>query len=214
MTRDDYFRYGTWAAMGAAGLTFIAAWIYCIATYGFLVGVSLGWIPAAICASIASAIFYYGWGLIAGAAVVATVMHLATTKVAEPTNADALAAVATDAAATDAAATATDAAATAADAAADAAATATATLLPRPFMAPMLRPTALPAAHQIAVGTTPDTSGPKTTASRTLANVAATASRSLRGARPMPRRPKRRRLASSCGCPPPAPIEWSKLTEN
>lgn len=128
MTRDDYFRYGTWAAMGAAGLTFIAAWIYCIATYGFLVGVSLGWIPAAICAGIASAIFYYGWGLIAGAAVIATVMHLATTKVADPPNADALAAVATDAAATAAAATATDAAATAADAAADAAATATATL--------------------------------------------------------------------------------------
>lgn len=128
MTRDDYFRYGTWAALGAAGLTFIGAWIYCIATYGFLIGVSLGWIPSAICAAISAAIFYYGWGLIAGAAVIATVMHLATTKVAEPPNADALAAVATDAAATDAAATATDAAATAADAAADAAATATAML--------------------------------------------------------------------------------------
>lgn len=29
-------------------LVFIGTWIYCIATYGFLFGVGLGWLPAAI----------------------------------------------------------------------------------------------------------------------------------------------------------------------
>jgi hypothetical protein len=30
--------------------TFIGSWIYCIAAYGFLLGVGLGWLPSAICA--------------------------------------------------------------------------------------------------------------------------------------------------------------------
>ena len=33
-------------------LIFIGAWIYCIAEYGFLLGVGLGWLAAAITASI------------------------------------------------------------------------------------------------------------------------------------------------------------------
>ena len=35
---------------GVVGVTFIVAWIYCIANYGFLLGVGLGWLPAAITA--------------------------------------------------------------------------------------------------------------------------------------------------------------------
>lgn len=35
-------------------IIFIGAWIYCIATYGFLLGVGLGWLPAAITAGIAA----------------------------------------------------------------------------------------------------------------------------------------------------------------
>jgi hypothetical protein len=31
------------------GLTFLGCWIYCAATYGFLFGFGLGWLPALIC---------------------------------------------------------------------------------------------------------------------------------------------------------------------
>lgn len=42
-------------------LVFIGAWIYCIAAYGFLLGVGLGWLPAAIVGAIAGIL----WPLIA-----------------------------------------------------------------------------------------------------------------------------------------------------
>ena len=42
-------------------ITFSGCWLYCIASYGFLLGVSLGWFPAAICAVIAGTL----WPLIA-----------------------------------------------------------------------------------------------------------------------------------------------------
>jgi hypothetical protein len=35
---------------GLGVLTFVSTYIYCIATYGFLFGVGLGWLPAIICA--------------------------------------------------------------------------------------------------------------------------------------------------------------------
>lgn len=34
------------------GLVFVGCWIYCIATYGFLLGVGLGWLPSIIVAYI------------------------------------------------------------------------------------------------------------------------------------------------------------------
>ena len=34
-------------------ITFVASWLYCIATYGFLFGVGLGWLPSIIVAYIA-----------------------------------------------------------------------------------------------------------------------------------------------------------------
>jgi hypothetical protein len=40
-----------------AVITFIAAWIYCIVTYGFLLGVGLGWLPAIITAIVAGALW-------------------------------------------------------------------------------------------------------------------------------------------------------------
>jgi hypothetical protein len=52
--------------MITAGITFVGSWIYCIATYGFLLGVGLGWLPSAIVAVIAGAL----WPLIAILAVV------------------------------------------------------------------------------------------------------------------------------------------------
>lgn len=33
---------------------FLACWVYCIAEYGFLLGVGLGWLPSAITAGIIS----------------------------------------------------------------------------------------------------------------------------------------------------------------
>jgi hypothetical protein len=41
-------------------LIFLGCWIYCIATYGFLLGVGLGWLPSAIVAGIVS----FFWPLI------------------------------------------------------------------------------------------------------------------------------------------------------
>ncbi len=35
-------------------IIFVGCWIYAIATYGFLFGVGLGWLPSAIVASIVS----------------------------------------------------------------------------------------------------------------------------------------------------------------
>lgn len=42
-------------------ITFIGCWIYCIAAYGFLLGVGLGWLPSLIAASVAA----YLWPLVA-----------------------------------------------------------------------------------------------------------------------------------------------------
>lgn len=53
-----------WYSIGfgiTAFITFIGSWIYCIAAYGFLLGVGLGWLPSIIVAVIAGAL----WPLIA-----------------------------------------------------------------------------------------------------------------------------------------------------
>ena len=43
------------------GLSFAGFWIYAISEYGFMLGVSLGWLPAAIAATVVAAV----WPLIA-----------------------------------------------------------------------------------------------------------------------------------------------------
>lgn len=96
---------------GLAGIaTFIGGWIYCVAHYGFLIGVSLGWIPAGICAAVVGGLVMFLWGL---AALGALAWAINASQPSQP--------AATYTPAADAAAVATDAAATAADAAADAA---------------------------------------------------------------------------------------------
>jgi hypothetical protein len=40
-----------------AVITFVAAWVYCIATYGYLLGVGLGWLPAIITAIVFGALW-------------------------------------------------------------------------------------------------------------------------------------------------------------
>jgi hypothetical protein len=55
-----------WGTIYAGGgficglLTFIGSWIYCISTYGYLLGVGLGWLPSAIAALIVG----YTWPLL------------------------------------------------------------------------------------------------------------------------------------------------------
>lgn len=59
-------QFGRWMFGIVWVLTFAGCWIYCIATYGFLIGVSIGWLPSGIVATIAA----FLWPLILIAAVV------------------------------------------------------------------------------------------------------------------------------------------------
>ena len=54
-----------------AVVTFFASWTYCVATYGFLIGVSLGWFPSLIVAAVAAIL----WPFIAIAVFVGFVIH-------------------------------------------------------------------------------------------------------------------------------------------
>lgn len=60
-----YLVVGHIAGPLAAIATFIGAWWYCAATYGFLFGFGLGWLPAWISALIAYAVVRFAWPLLA-----------------------------------------------------------------------------------------------------------------------------------------------------
>jgi hypothetical protein len=67
----------------AAGVvTFIGAWAYCVMTYGFVLGLGLGWFPAAICAGIVGWATVFLWGpalliiLALGGFAIVTVAHI------------------------------------------------------------------------------------------------------------------------------------------
>lgn len=56
--------YLAWGSLfgGLAGLiVFAGSWIYCVAAYGFLLGVSLGWIPASILGMLTFLIVMFLW---------------------------------------------------------------------------------------------------------------------------------------------------------
>jgi len=53
MSSDTY--WGIAALVGF--VTFLGSWLYCIATYGFLVGVGIGWLPSAITAVVAGVLW-------------------------------------------------------------------------------------------------------------------------------------------------------------
>jgi len=62
-------------ALVAWVVTFVGCWIYCIATYGFLLGVGLGWLPSGIVATVVA----FLWPLLAiGAALLALYIWRAT----------------------------------------------------------------------------------------------------------------------------------------
>jgi hypothetical protein len=46
----SYLVAGRWVAVMVSVPTFVAAWVYCATTYGFLLGVGLGWLPSLITA--------------------------------------------------------------------------------------------------------------------------------------------------------------------
>ena len=52
---------------------FLGCWIYCIAAYGFLLGVGLGWLPSLIAAGIISLL----WPLLLAGIVIIIVLVLA-----------------------------------------------------------------------------------------------------------------------------------------
>lgn len=75
MTRDNWY----WMIGGILGfivglVTFIGSWWYCAATYGFLLGFGLGWLPAGIAAVLAGGATFLLWGVVALALVVGLVV--------------------------------------------------------------------------------------------------------------------------------------------
>lgn len=64
MDFDDYKQIGNWFAIPIAIVIFIGAWWYCTATYGFLFGFGLGWLPSAILANIMRLLAVFLWPLI------------------------------------------------------------------------------------------------------------------------------------------------------
>lgn len=64
---DDNWYLSIGCTLGAivGFITFVASWIYCIATYGFLLGVGLGWLPSIIVAVLAFAMTALLWGPVA-----------------------------------------------------------------------------------------------------------------------------------------------------
>lgn len=53
MTWDDF---SIMCKVVVSMATFVGVWIYCIAEYGFLLGVGLGWLPAMIITQVLMAI--------------------------------------------------------------------------------------------------------------------------------------------------------------
>lgn len=62
-----YIRIGGALGIIPAFITFVGAWWYCAATYGFLFGFGLGWLPALILAALVELAFMVLWGPALGA---------------------------------------------------------------------------------------------------------------------------------------------------
>ncbi len=60
--KKGYLEIGFVLGWIAGILTFIAAYIYCIASYGFLLGLGLGWLPSGIFAVIVGFLTVFLWG--------------------------------------------------------------------------------------------------------------------------------------------------------
>jgi hypothetical protein len=60
--QKTYFEQGHWFGVSVGLITFISLWIYCIAAYGFLFGVGLGWLPSLIVAVLTYFLAVLLWG--------------------------------------------------------------------------------------------------------------------------------------------------------
>ena len=65
MDKGGYVLLSTGIAWVASVVTFFGCWIYCISTYGFLLGVGLGWLPSGIVAAIVFPIAWAAWPAVA-----------------------------------------------------------------------------------------------------------------------------------------------------
>ncbi|MBB3693025.1 hypothetical protein [Sphingomonas sp. BK580] len=54
---------GSWVGGISAAIAFFGAWVYCMYTYGFLLGFGFGWVPSAILALFAYAVGRIMWPL-------------------------------------------------------------------------------------------------------------------------------------------------------
>jgi hypothetical protein len=63
--RRTYTDLGWICAALTGPATFLAVWIYCAITYGFLLGFGLGWIPALILALLVAVATIFLWPLVA-----------------------------------------------------------------------------------------------------------------------------------------------------
>jgi hypothetical protein len=63
--RRAYTDLGWLCAALSGPATFLAVWIYCAVTYGFLLGFLLGWIPALILALLVAVLTIFLWPLLA-----------------------------------------------------------------------------------------------------------------------------------------------------
>lgn len=61
---DVYLSVGTSLGLLSGAFTFVAAWWWCTAEYGFLLGFGLGWLPASILACMVVFAVRFLWGLL------------------------------------------------------------------------------------------------------------------------------------------------------
>lgn len=64
------------AVLSSVGV-FLTCWVFAIDTFGSLIGVTFGWIPAAVLASAAAFVGYYLWWLVIPLAAIALLRWLA-----------------------------------------------------------------------------------------------------------------------------------------
>lgn len=58
---DWYIEFASPTGFIVALLTFLGSWIYCVANYGFLLGLGLGWLPSFFVAILAFGIWFLLW---------------------------------------------------------------------------------------------------------------------------------------------------------
>jgi hypothetical protein len=76
---SSYWETGNKVGLVVGAITFIVSWIYCVASYGYLLGVGLGWLPSLIVAVIAYFASMLLWGplaLLLSLIFIAAIIHL------------------------------------------------------------------------------------------------------------------------------------------